>query len=339
MYLSRVVQDLKHNRAFCVQNAHFYEEGEVDRLLARVDQLGHELSLQSMRVEVPYENTAGGFELFNVGITELAPELVGFYGAPGVNPNGPTTLFLVGDGFSVHDTRVIAGGQSADFRLISRQLIEATLPSGLQVINDGDMREAVDVHVASPYGVSAHLLIPLAPSAASLPGGQLAWQANTTWEAFAAYKTGVQAPAFGDYVKVAPDILAFHYPQNAVIKSTKVRLVIHEGQTSVGQCDVAEGKFKYDPHTSQFFLAGDDLNAVWISVKDKLNAYLAYLHSTDRPLANRTLNFVATGYLSDNAGAGDTPIAVSTIRKLASSPSMASRRNATIGTCLCMNRE
>ena len=37
-----------------------------------------------MGVQIPYENTLGGFEMFNTGITDLAPELVGWYGAPGI---------------------------------------------------------------------------------------------------------------------------------------------------------------------------------------------------------------------------------------------------------------
>ena len=35
-----------------------------------------------MQVQVPYENTLGGFEMFNTGITDLAPQLRGWYGGP-----------------------------------------------------------------------------------------------------------------------------------------------------------------------------------------------------------------------------------------------------------------
>ena len=52
--------------------------------MTRVDQLDRELPLQSMRAMVPYENTLGGFEMFNTGVTDLAPELIGWYGAPGI---------------------------------------------------------------------------------------------------------------------------------------------------------------------------------------------------------------------------------------------------------------
>ena len=78
----------------------------------RVHQLDQTLPMQSMQVQLPFENTSGGFELFNRGVTDLAPELVGWYGAPGIDPSGGTTLFLVGKAFSVNGTQVIAGGRA-----------------------------------------------------------------------------------------------------------------------------------------------------------------------------------------------------------------------------------
>ena len=65
------------------QCQHLYREGELRRLFVRVDQLDRELPLQTQRALVPYENTLGGFEMFNTGVTDLAPELIGWYGAPG----------------------------------------------------------------------------------------------------------------------------------------------------------------------------------------------------------------------------------------------------------------
>ena len=64
------------------------------------------------------------------GVTDLAPELTGWYGTSSINPKQPTTLFLLGNHFGVHQTQVIAGGQlvpSAD--LLSRQVMKVTIPS------------------------------------------------------------------------------------------------------------------------------------------------------------------------------------------------------------------
>ncbi len=132
--LSRSVKSMQQSAAMCAQNAGAYRDGEVARLMRRVDQLDRELPLQTMIAQIPYENTSGGFELFNTGVTDLAPELVGYYGAEGVNPNGTTVVFLVGKGFNLHDTSVIAGGKSVPITIISRQVLRAEIPSGVQTI-------------------------------------------------------------------------------------------------------------------------------------------------------------------------------------------------------------
>jgi hypothetical protein len=218
MKLSRAITGMRNSQAQCARCAHCYREGEVDRLLKRVEQLDRELPLQTMRAQIPYENTLGGFEMFNTGVTDLAPELVGWYGAPGVvvgkcgdslyacgcaagcayPPNGDTTkiaqleakinaltaaqetdippaqplplcegtgttLFLVGDHLSVHDTKVIAGGVCIPHvRLVSRQIMRVTIPSCVNKVKIGD-DEYVAVYAATPYGVTNHLHIPVHP--------------------------------------------------------------------------------------------------------------------------------------------------------------------------------
>ena len=61
--LSRSIKAMQGSAAQCAQCAGLYRDGEVDRLLKRVEQLDRALPLQTMQVQVPYENTAGGFEL------------------------------------------------------------------------------------------------------------------------------------------------------------------------------------------------------------------------------------------------------------------------------------
>ncbi len=192
--LSRSIKSM-HDTAMHVCDAGSYRDGEVARLLARVHQLDRELPLQTMVAQVPIENTVGGFEMFSNGVTDLAPNLYGWYGGPGILaspssttcctvtnttghigiltgssgveplpqicPSHPgTTLFLVGDHFSVHDTKVIAGDQClCDVTLLSRQIMRVTIPGGV-VPNLIDGQKFVDVHVATPYGVTSHLHIP-----------------------------------------------------------------------------------------------------------------------------------------------------------------------------------
>src|SRR5262249_34701089 len=113
MRLSRSVKSIQ-DVAQWTCDGDCYRPGDVPLMLRRLDQLSQRLPLQYQLVNMPYENTHGGFALLSTGVTDLAPELVGWYGAPGINPKCDTALFLVGDNFSVHQTRVIVGGMMLD---------------------------------------------------------------------------------------------------------------------------------------------------------------------------------------------------------------------------------
>lgn len=200
--LSRSIKSVQ-SFAQCVSDGCAYRDGEVERLVRRIHQLDRALPLQTMNAEVPFEQTLGGFEMFSAGVRDLAPELVGYYGEPGINQSGETTIFIVGKGFSVHETRVIVGNQEIDpffpydnpsmdatpapaaasataaparthgaMVLLSRQIMQVTIPAGVQSVKD-----QVDIHVATPYGISNHLLVPLykEPSTDSSTG--FAWDA------------------------------------------------------------------------------------------------------------------------------------------------------------------
>jgi hypothetical protein len=205
MKLSRAHQAI-HYSLSRIHDCGLYRPGDLGRLVRVVEQLDREMPLQTASVPVPYENTLGGFEMFNAGVTDLGPELSGWYGAPGIvladcdrcesckaketeeedadsekdeacRCHG-TTVFLVGKGFSVHETKVIAGGKCIpDFTLLSREIMQVTIPANANAVRFCDERQAripcdggqsecvekqfVDVHVATPYGVTNHLLMPV----------------------------------------------------------------------------------------------------------------------------------------------------------------------------------
>jgi hypothetical protein len=157
-----------------------YRGGDVWRLLEKVKQLETRLPFQSAMVQIPYENTLGGFAMFNTGVTDLAPELTGWYGASSINPKQQTTLFLVGNHFSVLQTEVIAGGQPlSNPELLSRQVMKVVIPPG-PIVLTRQKEQFVDVQLATPYGVTQHLLIPVcAPPADGSPPGAVngvAWK-------------------------------------------------------------------------------------------------------------------------------------------------------------------
>jgi hypothetical protein len=119
------------------------------------------LPFQKMVVRIPYENTLGGFALFNPSSAGLAPELYSFYGTPALSINQPASLYLVGNNFSVRGTRILAGGLSiTNFTLLSRQLIEAKIPGSVFRKSDG-VSTNLDIFVATPYGVTRRLQVPV----------------------------------------------------------------------------------------------------------------------------------------------------------------------------------
>lgn len=155
--MSKTVQALKT----CgpgASDAECYREGEHRRMLRRVEQLEARLPAQTMTFPVPVMNTLGGFEMFSNGTTDLAPELYGWYGAPGVTANANTTLFLVGDHFSPLRTEVIIGNKKAvRQKLLSRQVMEVEVDGAAVLLNGTH----VTAHIATPYGVTRELLIPI----------------------------------------------------------------------------------------------------------------------------------------------------------------------------------
>lgn len=149
-----------------------YRPGEFARLQAKANMLAARLPLQDMKFGVPYENTLGGFEFFNSGVTDLAPQLRGWYGAPGYDGN-QVELFLMGDNFSINNTTVIAGGKSLQPKLISRQVASVVLPAGMALSTDtpglySADGQFVDIRLGTPYGVAGPLRL---PTVAPAPGG------------------------------------------------------------------------------------------------------------------------------------------------------------------------
>ena len=252
MRLSRKVQRIRTQAPRCEDSSR-YVGGDLALMLKHVDQIAARLPLQTQMVEIPYENAAGGFELFSVGVTDLAPQLNGYYGAPGINCNkdAVTSLFLVGANFSVHQTRVIVGGLALDpslepvpstsvmpppdggtqqsdskkqspassekkkqptdgknpmpaddaaagngqqdgdqqgstgskpkgvitgvkvtlptVELLSRQVMRISIPAGALSYINKDGKEVVDIYIATPYGISRHLSVPVYPPHTTMP--------------------------------------------------------------------------------------------------------------------------------------------------------------------------
>ena len=346
MLLSRSVKAMQQSAAVCARHAHRYRDGEIARLLRRVDQLERELPLQTLAARIPHENTAGGFELFTTGITDLAPELIGWYGAPGIDPDGTTTLFLVGKGFSVHDTSVIAGGMPVRTSLLSREVMRVEIPPGTRSIGGGCAvapaaaairgparaglvlasateplpppvarpeaqpdagdrletfgepaacdacttvndcethcpgREVVDLHLATPYGVSSHLLVPVARRPTATDRCQLAFDPGCdlrlSFTASKAAGSRTEAARIDEFFGTDCEAIAIRVPDTFIPppKAT-LRLVIRDETAGVAAAAVSFDDLAFDARRSRYVIAGGDLRNL--------------VGDTSRPASDKTL--------------------------------------------------
>ena len=177
--LGQMVTYLKQCKAQVTTEEPMGRPGDLRRLLQSTEQLEKRLPLQDTLVQIPYENSRGGFQLFSEGTRNLGPELIGFYGEPGINAKGLTTLFVVGRHFNVNGTQVTCGGQDCTFTLLSRDVMKVVIPKDTMPLSIDEFElgkkvqsNVVDMRVATPYGVSGHLFIPViaGPAASASPG-------------------------------------------------------------------------------------------------------------------------------------------------------------------------
>jgi len=169
---SRKVQSAKTALQQCV-DAHNYRDGEVERLMARVEQLEAMLPMQDMVVKLPNENDLGASEIFTSSAARLAPSLVAWFGEP-PQEGQKSTVFILGKGLSVHETQVITGGVPAeDVVLMSRNVMKVSIPTTARTQTCGG-RLTFDVHIATPNGISNHLTIETEPKGSAAPSPSVA---------------------------------------------------------------------------------------------------------------------------------------------------------------------
>jgi hypothetical protein len=344
--LSRSVKAIERSVAACGRCEHFYRDGQLARMMRKAEQLEGRLSQQSLEAKIPHENTSGGFELFDAGVTDLAPELVGWYGAPGVDPAAGTTLFLIGKGFSVHDTRVIAGGRPARFRLLSREVLEVAVPPGVHTLggaNGGQAsachlrsdvgqasachalvsptahaeplpapaerlaipaeslaspapcttdchgREFVDIHLATPYGVTSHLLVPVARRSRGADAGCMlafadAGALRLTFTVGKTAGTKAESARIDEFFAAEGDRLAIRAPEVFVPPAKGVlQFVLRDESTGATAAEFSFEQLAFDPRASAYVIAGGDLRNL--------------VGDTSRPATDKTIRGALKPYL------------------------------------------
>jgi hypothetical protein len=365
---------MQQTAARCFECNGGYRDGDVARLKREIEKLDRRLPLQTMVAQIPYENTAGGFELFNTGVTDLAPELIGWYGAPGIDPAATTTLFLIGKGFSVHETSVIAGGRPARASLLSRQVLRVEIPPGVQTILptgaaggggcgvaragftprrgpairlagnaeplpapglpaaaepadrpalrmpipapgmtadlgddatpgtgptpgsdtagcgiDCHAREVVDIHLATPHGVSGHLLIPVATPAAGGGGScAIAFRAGNALR-LSATPTKAGTWRINEYYESAADAIRIHVPDVfSPPARASIAFVLRDAASRATAGTFSIPAPPFDARTQEYVLAGGDLRN--------------FVGDTSRPATDKTLRGAVKPYLDSLGG-------------------------------------
>ena len=135
-----------------------YRPEEYQIAFERLNQLKSLMPTQRMVVRVPFGDNQNDARIFCSHGSQLRPTLTGWHGNP-PQEGDETTLFLEGLNFSIHDTHVIAGGKPASAMLVSRQLLQVTIPKDACSMPMPTGTAFLDINVATPNGVSNHLHI------------------------------------------------------------------------------------------------------------------------------------------------------------------------------------
>ncbi len=130
-------------------------------MMDRINQLSDMMPTQRLVVRVPFSGDHNDSRIFCSQGLQLRPSLLGWHGKP-PERGEESTLFVEGRNFSVHDTHVIAGGKPAKSVLVSRNLLEVTIAKDASPTPSADGDPLLDINVATPNGVSNHLLIKMA---------------------------------------------------------------------------------------------------------------------------------------------------------------------------------
>lgn len=142
-----------------------YRPGELARMSDRVDQLESMMPTQDFRVVLPDEGDLAGSEIFSSDAANLSPTLYTWFGEPPAIGK-ESQVFLLGKGFSVVESKVVAGGVDASHVLLSRNVVKVSIPATARptdVAMGKVSKKCFDVHLATPNGISDfHLLIPAA---------------------------------------------------------------------------------------------------------------------------------------------------------------------------------
>ena len=139
-----------------------YRPEEYQIAVERLNQLKNLMPTQRLVVQVPFTDNNNDSRIFCSQGGQLRPTLLAWHGPPPLQGE-ESTILIEGKNFSVHDTHVIAGGKPAKQVLVSRNILEITISKEACPSPGADGTPLLDISVATPNGVSNHLLMKMRP--------------------------------------------------------------------------------------------------------------------------------------------------------------------------------
>jgi hypothetical protein len=155
---------------------------------------------------------------------------------------------------------------------------------------DCNRREVVDIHLATPYGVSGHLLIPVIGDTARGAGScELSFAAGATVK-LTATKTKAGTWRLNEFFESTPDTIRIAVP--AVFTppaKASLTFLLRDGATGTTAGTFSIPAPPFDPRSQEYVLAGADLRN--------------FVGDTSRPATDKTLRGAVKPYL-DSLGTG-----------------------------------
>jgi hypothetical protein len=173
--------------------------------------------------------------------------------------------------------------------------MQVEIPTGLQVLSRGrsepggqfdpqELEEVVDVHLATPYGISSHLLVPVANAGAAAPSVHFEMRpgakVSLTYKVTTSGET--RTVAFEDFFRFNQDRFVIRAPRLAEITANNtITFFLRDAKdhTYLGSFPVES--VPLNSYDYEYYLTGTQLANVVASIKTKTTPYLAFRKITE----------------------------------------------------------
>jgi hypothetical protein len=197
---------------------------------------------------------------------------------------------------------VIAGGRTARFQPLGRDILRVEIPPGVQPLQpaccaacetdacttDCSRREFVEVHLATPYGVSGSLLVPVSRRTGADASCTLAFDSACSLAlTFTTTKTAgskAEGAKMDEFFASSCDALAIRVPESFIPPAkASLRLLLRDASSGATAATFSFDNPFFDARHSRYVIAGGDLRN--------------FIGDTSRPATDKTLRGAVKPYL------------------------------------------